>query len=271
MRKLLYILIGLVTLTSCNNDRGELEDETQVVSAKEIVTSSSLYNQVFTLTQRTIDNIEIEEQLKSGQTSFFSDSCADVVYYLSQDLSYVENVIISYNDFSCAPVGQRRIGKIHVYLTGLISEQGTEVTVILDDFHIEHHKIEGTQISTNIDVNGFIWEFDQTVENGRITFPSGDYALWESDKYIRINLLTKKYIQILESNGVNSQGMEYEVETLIPLEKSFTCDFIDKGSLLIELEDYDDMIIDYGNGTCDDQATITLVSDEYESFDFTLK
>ena len=154
----------------------------------------------------------------------------------------------------------------------MISEEGTVVTVTLQDFYIEHHKIEGTQTSTNTDVSGFVWEFEQTVENGKITFPSGDFSLWESEKTIEVNLLTKKYIQTSASNGVNSHGIEFETETLTPLEKSFTCGFIGKGSFLIELEDYDEMVIDYGDGSCDDQATIIFEDDdEYESIEFTLE
>jgi hypothetical protein len=270
MRKLLYILIGFVPLTSCENRRGELMDETSKEAAVEAVNSASFYDHIFTLTKKTVDEIEIDEQLKIGQASFVADPCADVVYYLSQDLSYVENITISYNDFSCSQVGRRRIGKIHVFLTGLISEEGTIATVTMQDFYLEHHKIEGTQISTNKNVTGAVWEFDQKVDNGKITFPSGDFSLWESKKNTEINFLTKQYIQTSSSSGINSEGIEFEIETITPLEKSFSCDYIQKGSILIELEDYNDMLIDYGNGTCDDQATVTIDDDEYKSFDITI-
>lgn len=257
MKRVFHIVVFSLIFFSCNTNRGKLNDESWKGASEEVLTSNAFYNEVFSITEKTVDKIEIDENLKSGQVSTVVDTCADIVYHLSQDLSYVENITISYTDFACSPVGRRRLGKIHIHLTGLISAEGTVVTVSLEDFYVEHHKIEGTQTSTNKDVSGYVWEFEQKTENGKITLPSGDFLIWENEKNIKIDFLSKVTTYTGASSGISSQGIEFNSEVQTPLEKNFSCNYISTGSIKIELEDYEDLFIDYGNGTCDAEATIT--------------
>jgi hypothetical protein len=272
MKKLLYILVCFIALTSCKEDRAEVQDDSYTEAAEEVLKSGALYNHIFRISNQTVHNIEIDEQLKIDGEVVSEDYCSDIVYHLSDDSSYVQDITITYNSFSCSEVGQRRTGKIHMFLTGLISDYGTVLTVILQDFYIEHHKIEGTHTYTNKSQGSSKWVFEQIVENGKITFPNGDYGLWESEKEVEIYFQNDFFTQTGNTNGVSSKGIEFETEILIPLEKAFTCDYIRKGSIWMSLEDYDEIIIDYGDGDCDNTATITLEDDdESESIEITLK
>lgn len=265
MKNFLLILISFFTLYSCNDISVEIEDETQKNTAKEIITSDFLFNSVFTIAIQTIHEIELKENLKYGQLLLFSDTCADVSYFLSKDSSYVENITINYGKFSCSPFGQRKIGKIHIFLTGLISEEGTTVRVDLQDFYFEHHKVEGTESFVNTSFPGFSWCFEQIVEHGKISLPGGAYILYESQKEVNINFSSNAYVQTSKSCGFNSSGIKFNTETVTPLEKSFSCEFVQKGSIIIELADYSDMIVDYGDGTCDNLYNITSEFNEYQS------
>jgi len=256
MKSHFYIFIGIILLISCDGGKRDLEDDTIVSSSEEISTSNVFYNDVFSVTRSTVDYLEIKAQLKPGEASLEDNECGDVTYFLSQDSTYIQNITISYSDFSCSLVGRRKLGEIHIYMTGLLATEGTVVTVTLEDFYVEHHKIEGTQISTIKDVTGVKWGFEQKIKNGKITLPSGDFLLWESQKNIQIDFLSKLITQTGGSDGVTSQGTHFTSEIGSPLEESFSCNYIQKGVIVVELEDYNEFFIDYGTGECDDQAIV---------------
>ena len=64
------------------------------------------------------------------------------------------------------------------------------------------------------------------------------------------------------SFGTNAAGNTYKFTTIdgSPLVKSFGCQWIKSGKLKIERAGKLDATIDYGDGTCDDQGTVTVAN-----------
>ncbi|MCE3229338.1 MAG: hypothetical protein K0S32_3889 [Bacteroidetes bacterium] len=62
------------------------------------------------------------------------------------------------------------------------------------------------------------------------------------------------------SNGTNRQGRTFAVNTpqASPIIKHKSCEFIEKGILGLTPEGYKERTVDFGNGTCDDEATYTV-------------
>jgi hypothetical protein len=57
--------------------------------------------------------------------------------------------------------------------------------------------------------------------------------------------------------GEHSKGRKWMSETKEPLIKAFACRWISKGILLVRVNDTV-ASLDFGNGTCDNEATITI-------------
>ena len=60
------------------------------------------------------------------------------------------------------------------------------------------------------------------------------------------------------AEGVNRKGIPYSREITSSLWKEIGCRFITKGTVLISAEGRPDVILDYGDGTCDPEATVTV-------------
>ncbi len=62
------------------------------------------------------------------------------------------------------------------------------------------------------------------------------------------------------ANGVNRTGKSFVVDIPAgsPMVKHKSCEFVDKGILNLTPEGFKTRIVDFGNGTCDDDATFTV-------------
>lgn len=258
MRKLIYLFAAVALLSSCDGTRDEEEEDVNTQVSQETTASDAFYNHIFAVANDEVSDAEDEEfSSKTSKTSEV-DPCADVEYYLSSDLSFIENLTIEYTDASCSYLGRKRLGKIHVHLTGRLNEIGTVMTVTLEDFYVSNHKVEGTQVSENKALTAsFDWIIDQTVTNGKVTLPNGEFLTWQSNKEITLELLNQKIVYTGSGSGTSSKGFNYGLTITKPLKLDFGCPYVQEGELTIDPDGFAAQVIDYGNGGCDNKATIS--------------
>lgn len=268
MRKLLLIILGVVLITSCKEDREGEDEEVNTQISQETTASDAFYNHIYTIANEEVKSAEDEEFTnKTNQTSQI-DPCADVTYYLSGTANYIENLTIEYKDGSCWYNGRNRLGKIHVHLTGRLNEIGTVMTVTLEDFYVSNHKVEGTQVSTNKGLTTNLnWLIEQTVTDGKVTLPSGDFLTWESEKDITLDLINQNLTYTGSGSGSSSTGFNYSLTITTPLYLDLGCSFVQKGKIEIDPNGFATQTIDYGNGTCDNKA---VISSNGKTIEFTL-
>jgi hypothetical protein len=65
------------------------------------------------------------------------------------------------------------------------------------------------------------------------------------------------------ANGKNRNGKTYTVHISVPIQKKASCNWIDKGRLDLTPEGLATRTIDYGIGTCDNDATLTINGNVY--------
>lgn len=70
------------------------------------------------------------------------------------------------------------------------------------------------------------------------------------------------------SQGINRQGNAFKRSIVKPLHTSRDCKWIKKGSVKIEIRGKSEAILDYGDGMCDNKATVTI---DGETKEITLK
>lgn len=246
---------------SCDGGRGGLDDDDiDEETIKETSEADGFYNHIFDLVNQEVDEAEsVEFPAKTNKTSEV-DPCAEVTYYLSANNEYIENLTIAYTDENCLTNGRTRIGKIHVHLTGRLSDIGTVTTVTLEDFFIDGYQIEGTQVSKNesFDFTSYQWTVSQEVSHGKVTHStSSDFLTWESEKEIVLHLLDDKVIYTGSGEGISSSGDEFEMNITTPLEYKGSCGYVVSGVYTLEVGDYYTQVVDYGDGSCDNSATVT--------------
>jgi len=172
--------------------------------------------------------------------------------------------------------GRIRKGKVTTVYTGRLVNAGSVAETTFDgyyvnDVHVEGaHRIENKSTSSN-------WVFEVKVTNAKLSKPNGNYSEWNSLKTISqiegaatpFNPLDDVLSVKGEANGsVKRDTVFYQwgARTLAdnPLIKKFICRWIVKGKIALRRNNADVAILDYGNGVCDNKATITINGVVYE-------
>ena len=167
--------------------------------------------------------------------------------------------------------GKTRQGIIKAVFSGPWHQAGSTVTMYLKNYYVNSLKFDGSVAVTN---NGN--SFTQTVSNGKCTNGTEWTILWSSTRTIAIQvgdtLNPLDDISTVSGNASgtdrNSKEFSVEIDASNPLVKAASCPYIGKGIQTIKLAGKKDRIINYGDGTCDNKAKLTIDGNEFE---FTLQ
>ena len=175
---------------------------------------------------------------------------------------------INFGSEGCeGPFGNIRKGVITIIVTDRYIKQGSVRTVTFNDFYVNDFKIEGTKTVTNEGRNddGFMY-FTVELTDGKVITPAGKEITHEFNRtrtWIE-GELTKRwrwddvYLIEGESTGVNRFGKTYTRTITSPLMVATACRWIMSGTIEIQPEDRSLILLNFGNGECDDVATITV-------------
>jgi len=271
---LAFLLLGF---TACDeNDDGDLNDTsaTADISAESV---ADLENDVdFNSADEDLELVVedamavVDDDVLAGgrvaQDSLDEDSkirCAEVTHDLEN-----KTIIIDYGDGCEGPRGRIRKGKIIITYTARRRVPGSIVTYTLEDFSIDELQIEGTKTVTNLtsseDASTVI--FNVVLENGRMTWPDGTFATREYDRTRtwerHEDRFEDEYYVEGEAHGITRRGREYTVTILERIVFRRDCHrgriFIPvAGVKVISHPGEEDLIIDYGDGRCDNIVTLT--------------
>jgi len=253
------VLSFAIILGSCENNENEISSEDTSVIQDDAL-SAELFEDAFNET-----DLVVEEQLKEFKGEK-EDSCKTVT--MEKLDSDTRKIILDYGEGNCEDFHERvKKGKILITVSGKYRNKGFTRTVTFEDYFVNDYKVEGTKTIINQGPNdkGNV-TYTVTLENGKITTPEGDVITRESDK-------TREWIQGYETplykwdnkykvtgkaTGINRNGIRYTRTINDPLHVSAKCRFILSGTAEIKPADKSSILIDYGDGSCDDKAQVTL-------------
>jgi hypothetical protein len=167
----------------------------------------------------------------------------------------------------CEVRGHLRKGKIITVYTGRMHVPGSSATTTFENFAIDSFAIEGKHTLTNATrPGGNNRVFTATVEGAKITNTnSGAWCAWSGTR-------TRTQVEgngtpffpvddVFEVTGNRrvtcSDGKSWTSEVTTPLVRKFTCRWFVSGVLTIKFND-GEANLDFGNGDCDNQATLTV-------------
>jgi hypothetical protein len=161
--------------------------------------------------------------------------------------------------------GKLRKGKIVTIYTGPMFIPGSTTSTTFVDYSVDTFKIEGTHTVENTSLSNKK-QWTVKVIDGKITnTSSGSWRIWNSTRIhtqvegngTPLYPLDDKFEITGNSSGSNSNGNSWTAEIVAPLIKRFTCPWRVKGTVNIT-KDTTMAVLDYGDGTCDNKATITI-------------
>lgn len=160
--------------------------------------------------------------------------------------------------------GVVRRGIVNIVLSDSFRLSGSTAVVTFQNYFVNNYKKEGTITWTNTSTSS-TRSWSRQVANGKITAPDGRYWLHTSTKNVvqmagvstPRNLLDDAFSITGTGQVTNAAGNSRTSTILTPLHKQVICDHVDQGTVRHENTNHY-AIVDYGNGTCDNVATISI-------------
>jgi hypothetical protein len=177
---------------------------------------------------------------------------------------FPKTVTIDFGTSCTGKDGRVRSGKIISVFTGPLSASGNSVTTTFDNYVVDSFKVEGTHkiINTSTSNNR---SFNVIISGGKITRPNGKWFSWDSNKVIVQTEgngtprwpFDDKFEITGSKSGSNSDGKTWSATILNKLIRTGTCRWIVQGEVNLS-RNGNVAILDYGDGSCDNKATITV-------------
>lgn len=270
-RRIIYILSLILAASfffiACQKDdvKTGLSDE-DVAKAEDDALTEAVFDDIMNSVDNAvsiIDNLIWGGGLKSATVS---DICPSVTVDHPDSTWWPKVITIDYGDTECEGFyGQTRKGKIIITITGRYKTSGSVKTVELENYYINGIHVEGTKIVTNNGRNND-GNLTFTIElvNGKITTPNTIVITREFTRtrewvagYDTWNRWDDVYFITGSASGTNFKGESYTRTILTDLEWATSCRFIKSGSIEIQVGEKSPIVIDYGDGVCDNKATVT--------------
>jgi len=273
MKKNLYfitlILIGFSSVfyfSSC--DRQADDKDTTIAS------DNALAEQLFS------DVKNIADQASDGQLTTFIpyygetilSGCATITL---DNTSSPKTITVDFGSSNCLCNDNRtRKGKILISFTGLYRDSGTVITITFDNYFVNDNQILGTKTITNKgkNANGNL-NYDLVID-GKIKKAGGDSIIWISNRnneWIEGSSTPSwwddVYLITGDASGVSAAGISFDLDITKALRKEIGYKHLVSGTIELQPQGKVKRMIDYGDGTRDNKATVTING---KSFDIIL-
>lgn len=286
-------IFSLISIGSCSKENSksgtdQQEEDASLASSQSDTQAEMVFNEVFDDAMGANNDVGMSGtgvfgrgDGTDGTTGIDSlPPCATVtIIHASTSSFFPVQITIDFGTNGCTrPAdGITRKGKIITNYTNRLTTPGAVATTTFDNFYINDLKIEGTQTITNTSSTTSSIpsrQFTVDVSNAKLSAANGDYTQWNSHKVIT---QTEGLLTLLDprddvfqiegsSNGQTKQGnllVAWESTITSPILKTFECRWLVQGTVKVtraaaNASDTWAAIIDYGNGNCDNQATVTI-------------
>ncbi len=267
-KKFIYIVGILLSIglffTSCekNND-----DTLNVSIAEDDALTDLIYEDVFIEVEEAME--EMEAMIYDGvKKSASMETCKVITVEHPDDSTFWPRTItVDYGEGCIGLNGRVRSGKIIVVVNRHPKNTDYYRIVSFEDYFVDDYQIEGTKTITNEGLNDMDnMYYSVILEGGKVTTPEGKVMTKESSKIREwvAGMDTPRFRRDDEymisgsASGINRNEVAFTRTITSPLHVALNCRWIKSGTVEIEAEDRETAILDYGDGTCDRFATVTV-------------
>ncbi len=268
------LTFGFFFLSSCKKDK----IDTDTTSSEDNSLAENMFEDVSKVVNETLNTNDLNGTKSYVYHNNYGD-CATVTIDPAGRGVFPKTITIDFGDTNCiGDDGVSRRGKIITTITDYYRNAGSVRTTTLNNFFVNDYKVEGTRTVTNQgrnEANHLYYTIE--VSDASVTSPEGDAITWQSNRTREwvegeeTTVLTDGLNGILDdvysitghSSGVNRFGKSYSVTITKALRVEADCFWISEGTIEIAPEDKKIRTLDYGDGTCDYNATVTIDGKTY--------
>lgn len=253
-------IISTAIVTACQRNKLNNQDKDNDTS---IASDHSFAEIVYSDAGKMADEAS---DLNNGDnlTGFKTESnCATIT---KDTVANPKTITIDFGPSNClCNDGRMRRGKIIIDYTGHYKDSGSVHTFHFDNYYVNDNHILGSKTITNMGKNASNQTYFQVVVNGIVVKPNlTDSIVWNVNK-------TKTWIQgegtptrmddvfqVEGSGNGHNATRSYTFITLQPLIREYACKWFTAGVLEIHPTGKATRTVDFGNGNCDNLATVTI-------------
>ncbi len=268
------LFIGLaVALTSCNKqDENSPATDNNTNYSKDNSLAESVYDNVTNIANEAYDYASSGYQKSTDGGWLYLSDCATVTL----DTTVMPRVLtIDFGEENClcGDLKYRR-GKIIVTFTGGYRHPGTVININFEDYYVNDNNVDGTKVITNMGLNdagNLYYNISVTgvihlsLDRGTLSWNSTRVREWTEGVDTR-KLRDDVYLITGSATGIRANGHTWEMEITNPLRKELSCRYIVSGTVEITPEGLSTRILDYGDGECDNIATVIIDGVTYTIF-----
>ena len=278
------LMAGMFLLNSCNLDEQTSSglNDADIEQAEDDAVADDVYTTVDAMVDDEISTLDANNYNANMHLKTVSDKTSDpfvckVVTVDHPDSTHFPKVItIDYGEGCTVTINGEdytRKGKIQITVTGRWFLEGATRTTTFIDFFVNDVKVEGTRtvVNTGENENGNL-VFEHELTDGKLIFNDTlEYTRTATTEreWVRAAtpLLDEWYISGSRS-GVNAEGYEYSHEIIERL-RMIRCEEYRYQWLIVEgvveiTRNGQTGTINYGDGSCDDTAILTIDGEERE-------
>lgn len=259
----LCLLAGSLVLVSCKKDEEMPMDDTVEDSNYGMTVSDEVIS--------VAEEVMVHKGYANGRVAAgeqtTSEFCGATITITEKDGAGTILIDFGSTGLECNDKKVRK-GKIKIDFDGKYKEDAKTQTISLDNYYVNGNKIEGTKVLYHSWVNGKVVTSIK-VTGGKITFIDNSKIEWNSDRERTWDTkgtasLGDDEISIMGTfNGKNKSAKSFDGVITSPLLLKVSCieesRFIPvSGTMKITPQGTTDRIIDFGKGTCDREATLTI-------------
>ncbi|MFM1857820.1 MAG: hypothetical protein RLZ05_880 [Bacteroidota bacterium] len=276
-KALLLVSTLAISIVACKKEKSNTQDpvEQYEMSVSKLSSESDteaeiIYDGIFD------DAMGVNDEVGMGGMGIFGrlNACPTVIVTRpNAPAPFPVRIVLDFGTGCVARDGHYRKGKIiHVYTNRLIIPNAV-VETAFENFYFDSTKVEGTVRIKNTTENTTGPRFQINVNNGKLTRPNGNFISWNSEK-VRTQIegmTTPLPVDDAFKTTGGARGQVKRDTTLVgwnativePLLRRNNCRWIVKGSVRTVRENTNTGtryvgLIDYGTGTCDNTATVTI-------------
>lgn len=203
-----------------------------------------------------------------GNARIVDGRCYEVTVSPAHVYQWPKTVTWDFGEGCVGIDGKTRKGKVISVFTGILLSEGAKVTTTFDGYQVDSFKVTGSldftnQFSYSPDT---IYAFKTQYTNATATHALTGY--WTKLNGTITYQLVKQspnyfnpaaaFTSTGTLHGENALGFTWTAETTVPVLRNHTCLWPISGIISLEWNDHSDKaFIDYGTGSCDNQAEVS--------------
>lgn len=266
-------LIGMVmTVSSCKkNDDTSPQPQVNLSLSADDALAESIFDNITIITDEAYDFCI--GGFKS--TDFDAGILGPCATKTLDTTVFPRELTIDFGEENClCQDGKYRRGKILVTFTGRYRKPGTVITTGFEDYFVNDNQVDGTKVVTNMGRNednhpwftvNVVGIIHKALNGGTLSWNAQKEREW-IEGFLTPVRFDDVYLITGTAQGIRPNGNTWERTIINPLRKEISCKWIVSGTVEIIPEGLSTRLLDYGNGDCDNIATILIDGVTYTIF-----